>query len=943
MRKNKLALFVSIILVVAMVMACAVGCKPKGDGGTTAGGKDGTVSLNNVDRGANFVVLADEKSTDVESKIKVVKTATGEVVTGPIVNTNGKYRVYPPVGYYELGQTYKISIDSSLKFEGYDGNIKNIVFVVTQDRLSNISVKDGLLVFDAKNVYDKSEEYKLDEAGEQQIGGTMKLQTNGVQVNKGDVIIINNADTGLQEAYKVEKNFDVESNTAAVINYSKPQMNEVYNVFEVQETQALEEDSNIEFTYDETLEAIENSDLAKAAFEFFGSKPTFDFNINKVAAENGRLNINVVVGMTIPNVVNVNGTNLADLKISFDCMIGVEAKVNVNMQGEEVDCGVITYVYNSVETNVTISTGYSFDEVTNLTELIEKANQLEEVEAGVAVPMFTWVLPVANGAVSVRYQCDLHFAFNFSGRFGVKVNTDFNYVLGATYSKEDGVATVADVIEGSGFKNVEIKIEGSAKAKIGLANTLALDILAGVVSLGIKAEVGNFNGLYGYASTGNLLEENAAFTGALYFEGGFYYDIDLIVAISVGSIVNLNQKVDIAQDEIVLYTAGQRQLIKSIEANKEINLTAMETPVPEFVAVGYDLKSGEFDTTVNFADTAFDNEDLSIENGIIKIKDAAAVIDTVIPLTYNGITSNLRVKYDGSVVFDKAVYTYDKSGVDRAQDVKIKLSGKMIDGSEVVETEVGSYNPNTSTVTIGYKDVAAMANGTNAVAIVVNGTQFDATIEVKGTVEALGFMFGNDYEIFSAEQIADISAKSNAGIDFAGIRFKLVNDIDMSGMTIAPIKKFTGSLDGNGKTVSGYVVDGVVDNASAFIAKNLGIVKNLTLDGTVNATIAAKTGKDYLVSGAIAKNLGRVENVTVSGDINMTSTSLNAFVTITVMSSICENRGIAEGVSANVSIDAVSKFDVANVRIRIDGSAEYQFKCQNAATSAGAFIKAEII
>ena len=367
MRKNKLALFVSIILVVAMVMACAVGCKPKGDGGTTAGSKDGTVSLNNVDRGANFVVLADEKSTDVESKIKVVKTATGEVVTGPIVNTNGKYRVYPPVGYYELGQTYKISIDSSLKFEGYDGNIKNIVFVVTQDRLSNISVKDGLLVFDAKNVYDKSEEYKLYEAGEQQIGGTMKLQTNGVQVNKGDVIIINNADTGLQEAYKVEKNFDVESNTAAVINYSKPQMNEVYNVFEVQEKQSIEEDINIDFTYDETLEAIENSDLAKAAFEFFGSKPTFDFNINKVAAENGRLNINVVVGMTIPNVVNVNGTNLADLKISFDCMIGVEAKVNVNMQGEEVDCGVITYVYNSVETNVTISTGYSFDEVTNLT------------------------------------------------------------------------------------------------------------------------------------------------------------------------------------------------------------------------------------------------------------------------------------------------------------------------------------------------------------------------------------------------------------------------------------------------------------------------------------------------------------------------------------------------------------------------------------------------
>ena len=65
----------------------------------------------------------------------------------------------------------------------------------------------------------------------------------------------------------------------------------------------------------------------------------------------------------------------------------------------------------------------------------------------------------------------------------------------------------------------------------------------------------------------------------------------------------------------------------------------------------------------------------------------------------------------------------------------------------------------------------------------------------------------------------------------------------MNGAVIAPIKEFKGVLDGNGKTISGYVVEGMADNAVAFIANNKGEIKNLTLDGKVNAQIAAKTGK----------------------------------------------------------------------------------------------------
>ncbi|MDE6758364.1 MAG: hypothetical protein K2J89_03680 [Clostridia bacterium] len=943
MRKNKAILFISVILIIAIVMACAAGCKPRDNDGDTnvdTGIAGETVVQNNVDRGINFVVVADGDVADVESKIKVIKMATNEVVNSPVVESNGKFTVYPPVGYYEIGQTYKISLaDKSLRFENYDSKIKNIMFVVTKDAMSKITMKDGLLVFDANSVSNKDERYYLVD-GEQQIGGTMTLQTNGISVQKGDIILVNNEKTKLQEAYKVDNNYNTGSNTASVISYSKPQMNEVFDVFEVSETQKLSQESDIDFTYDDTLEAIENSDLALAALEIFGSKPTFGFNIKTVKAEDGRLNINAVVSMTIPNIVKIEGAIGADLIIQFDCMISVDANVNVNMAGEDVDCGVIAYVYNSVETNIKISTGYSVDQVTNLTELIEKANQLEDSETGVSVPMFTWVLPIANGAVSVRYQCDLHFAFSFSGAIGVKINTDFNYVLGATYTKEDGVETVADILDESGFKNVQLTIVGNAKMKLGLANTLAIDILAGVVSLGIKAEVGNFNGLYGYATTGNLLSNDRDIAGALYFEGGFYYDIDLLIALSIGKIANIDKSVDIAQGEIVLYTLGERELIRSIQAPEVIELTAIETLMPEFVAEAYDIKDcAAYQTAIRFEKSMEDGANIVIEDGVIKVVDPSKPVETKVRFQYNNIIVETIVKFDGAVVFDDYIYEYNKSGADRTQDVEIVLSGSEIDGSEVVTVDGGSYDKASKTITVPFKNVAVMENGINTVEVNVNGNVYLTYINVSGVLEALGFEVDGVYQIFAPEQIADMSAKASEGESFFGKKLQVVEDIDMNGAVIAPIKEFQGVLDGNGKTISGYTVEGVVDNAVAFIITNKGEIKDLTLDGKVNAQISAKTGKNYLVAGLVAVNNGVINNVTVNGSVEMTSTSLNAFVTVRVMSIVASGNGSVNASSANAKVVAVSQFDIANVTIYVDGSVNNEYSCKNAAVANGALVK----
>ena len=151
------------------------------------------------------------------------------------------------------------------------------------------------------------------------------------------------------------------------------------------------------------------------------------------------------------------------------------------------------------------------------------------------------------------------------------------------------------------------------------------------------------------------------------------------------------------------------------------------------------------------------------------------------------------------------------------------------------------------------------------------------------------------------------------GEDFAGKTFVLQNDIDMKGAVISTVAVFNGVLNGNGYTISNYTVEGEQDGNVAFIGVNTGVIKNVTFEGSVNATLAVKTGRDYKVAGVVADNRGTVENVTFNGAVNVETTTLNAFVTVKVMAAVAE--GDASGVTANASIKAVAKFEhIASIR-----------------------------
>lgn len=963
MRKNKMLIFVGIILIVAMVMAMAAGCVNKNNSTSVDGDQQGaTATLNNAEKSIMFTVVADEGVTDISDKVSVVTTVGNQKVDVTISkanNADGKnvFTVYPPNGYYTMGAIYKITIDKSLSFSGYDSKVKSIIFTITQDSLSNIKFVEGLITFDSGQVEKVSEELVLREGKEQEIYGNLKIQTSGVDVNAGDIIMVEDRANGLVEAYKIESASKTDMNAVTFINYVKPQINEVYEEFSVSATEELDKDSKVEFDEEAIEEELQNSTLAMASVSVFGSAPTFDIKPERL--EDG--SVKVAITMTIPGVVKVDSAT-TDLIVTVNALITADAIINADMEGNAVDCGVIANVYNVIDTTVDIKTGYSYSSVTNLTELIEKTVKMQDeanAEGGIDVPMFTWSIPVGGGAVSVTYQCDLTFKFSFAGRLGIKANSEFNYMVGATYDKVDGVSTYAEEIEGSGLKNVNIDVEGSAKVKLGIKNTLSLDILAGVAKLGIMAELGNFNGLYGFASTDNLVGaeniEDVAVSGAVYFEGGFYYDVDLTFAISIGSIANIGKNVDIADGEIVLYSAGEPTVVTDVYDGNVFELTALETQLPDVKAKAYDLKGMYyFDTTVSMADVLpYEGKLYRIENGIITVFTQNSEINETVtlqyPTQYGTIEFDVQIVYDGSLVLDKSAIAYDKAGADRMNDVVISLSGSKVDSvtdaSQVtVDAKNATYNVATKKVTIPYRTLADMKAGENVVTIAIGDTEAYLTVNVSGVAAINGFEFGGKYEVFTSDQIKDLASKSAAGNNFAGANFVLIDNIDMDGATLAPVTSFAGVLDGAGYEISNYTVEGMSDNSVAFFAVNRGEIKNLTLSGNVNAVISAKTGADYYVAGAVGKNLGNgsVSNVNVKGTITMTSTSLNAFVNIRVMS-VVANGNEAVGGTAEVVINAISQFDVANVTIEVDGSAEYNCSCANAAVAGGALVKFEIV
>ena len=122
-------------------------------------------------------------------------------------------------------------------------------------------------------------------------------------------------------------------------------------------------------------------------------------------------------------------------------------------------------------------------------------------------------------------------------------------------------------------------------------------------------------------------------------------------------------------------------------------------------------------------------------------------------------------------------------------------------------------------------------------------------------------------------------------------------DIDLSGAAVAPAAEFTGSLDGNGKTIT------VKDLATPLIPQTSGAVKNVTFAGS----FAAAPTAEKLLLAPIGKSTGDIENVVNKASVTVTGAAGEGGATVAGV--VAEAYGAVKGCKneGNISVDASGK------------------------------------
>ncbi len=939
MRKSKTAWLVVFALVVMLLCGVLAGCKKSGGGvgaGTDGSGSNGG-SMTEIRTNTHVTFGLDSalESHQVAQGVKVTAIDATQSVADVEVSPRGKgFVVHPPAGGYTVGKTYIIEVGEGISFTEYP-NVKRVKFTIVEEL--QVAFKDGVREY-AESAVSSFQQHSIDANGSAY--GSMTLQTNGVEIAPGDVFLVRKGD--VSEAFKVQSANALSSSVTA-ISWIKPELTDVMTTMQFAGSADLStEGGNAEISYKEAAEEeLGKSELATSVLSIFGSKPTFNVNANIV----DKKSVVATVTITVPNVVAVEGFGSTNLIITIKNTLTPTADTNFDFSAGQLKFNVDALIDNRTECIVTLGTSAGVDRISNVQELLDKLAALDASnEEGVSVPLFKWTVPIANGAAAISYDANLAFRFSFSGSFNVVAKGSILYNVGVAYDLENGITSYADSLKENFMDSVTVDMTGSATVKVGLIQDLSLEVLAGVLGVGISAEVGNYNSVYGVAQTGNLLVEAPTINGNIYFEGGIYYDVNLKFALKIGSIINLNQGVNIVNGQKRLYDAGQEFYATKLNAldNNRIALGAFVSNMPTFTKDVYCMTNGATDegVAVDVADLRFTTDSAAITidaNGIVTIADAyrnqpfSATVNVEL-VGGIGMTSDAKAIYMQSVTFDYTgalVLATDRVAFDKSASSKtaikvgVTLAGEAAGTTPTVEGIVGDYTWTGSELVLSVGALNRMDNGINELTVVAGNAQAKLTVDVTGRLAYNSDEKNGVYELYSKDQILDMIDRS-ANIDFAGKQFILTDDIDMGGAEIAPIAKFAGVLDGKGYAISNYTVTGAVDGNAAFIAVNTGVVTDIELAGNVALNVAAKHGQDFLVAGAVAVNNGIVTDVKVSGEVSVYSTSLAAFNEFRVAALVAQ--GEASGSAQDVAVQVRFKFDLLNVKFIVDADA-YRASC----------------
>ena len=939
MRKNRLLLCIALMLVFAMSLAMFVACAddqteqpvdpgttdtPGTDtdgptGGITIGGGstvvDGdTVTVNGLSAQKEFVI-----NGGVTDFAVFVETTSGKQPVSDYeyyagADNKGVVYLYSPSTGWPKSGVVVIELYNGAYLEDYP-DAKVLKFTVARES-NGVQVIDGIRVYDAARANVKVT--NTDEYGDTYGSVTLMGMSRGFE--KDEVFILENED-GTQAAFKA---LDDAAPTAGVVtvNFIKPELTEVFEKFDVNTTTALTEDSMI--VIEENLEEqLNNSEIGLAAIDIFQSAPEFGVNVDLV---DGVLKVDITI--TVPNVVAINGQANSDLVINLhnDMTVNLNADIDIDTISEDFD--VSADIKNDMTATVTLGANANVSQIANVQDLFSKLVALANSsnENPTAISLFKWTLPIGNGVASISYDADLVFAFNFSGKIGVEAQATLDYTVGAKYSEETGIEMYSEESEDNGFHDLTVDLYGMAELKVGIDQRVSFDILAGVLGIGLQAELGNYNRIYGYGVTTDLInDEEDAMNGGFYFVGGFYYDVNLTYGLKIGSLLNVSDKADIVSGEEVLYGPfGNRNvevgLTKTADA---VTLTAKESLVPAiYEVVLFDLVTQTVSTApIDASELVFTGaEGLTFTNGVVNVNEGEDEVNTVVTVKY-GSFDPVKTTYTFSAA--KPMLDVNNGTVNKASgDITDKVVTITYDGISEENVSVSNgdivkgiaVEGNEAVVTLDGRELLKLETGVQDIVFTVGEYELVYSLTLEGNVGADQFADGSVWEIFTADQIKDLANHGN----YDGITLNITDDINLGGATIAPIANFAGKIEGNNKTISGYVIDSMSGNNAAFIAVNSGEVVNLTLDGTVKVAFDGKTGNDYKVAGLAAVNNGTIKNVTVKGVVDVESNSLSAFIDIdAAMVAATGNEPV--DATAEGTVDVTVAFDLANVTVNAGG------------------------
>ena len=938
MRKNRLLLCIALMLVFAMSLAMFVACADDQTeqpvdpgttdtpgtetdgptGGITIGGGstvvDGdTVTVNGLSAQKEFVV-----NGGVTDFAVFVETTSGKQPVSDYeyyagADNKGVVYLYSPSTGWPKSGVVVIELYNGAYLEDYP-DAKVFKFTVARES-NGVQVIDGIRVYDAARANVKVT--NTDEYGDTYGSVTLMGMSRGFE--KDEVFILENED-GTQAAFKA---LDDAAPTAGVVtvNFIKPELTEVFEKFDVNTTTALNEDSMI--VIEENLEEqLNNSEIGLAAIDIFQSAPEFGVNVDLV---DGVLKVDITI--TVPNVVAINGQANSNLVINLhnDMTVNLNADIDIDTISEYFD--VSADIKNDMTATVTLGANANVSQIANVQDLFSKLVALANSsnENPTAISLFKWTLPIGNGVASISYDADLVFAFNFSGKIGVEAQATLDYTVGAKYSEETGIEMYSEQSEDNGFHDLTVDLYGMAELKVGIDQRVSFDILAGVLGIGLQAELGNYNRIYGYGVTTDLInDEEDAMNGGFYFVGGFYYDVNLTYGLKIGSLLNVSDKADITAGEVELYDAGNRYVEVGLTQTADaVALTAKQSLVPAIYEVElFDLVTQTESTApIDASELVFTGANgLTFDGSVVNVNEGVDEVNTVVTVKYGNFDS-VKTTYTFSAA--KPMLDVDNGTVDKASKVitdKVVtitydgISKEMISVSDNVVVKNIAVADNEAVVTLDGRELLKLETGVQNVVFTVDGYELTYALALENTVSATQFREGNTYTIFTADQVKDLA---NHGT-YADMTLVITDDIDLGGATIAPIANFEGTIEGSNKTISGYVIDSMSGNNAAFIAVNNGEVRNLTLDGTVKVAFDGKTGNDYKVAGLAAVNNGTIKNVTVKGVVDVESNSLSAFIDIdAAMVAATGNEPV--DATAEGTVDVTVAFDLANVTVNAGG------------------------